>query len=240
MVAPKSIFGLFAIAAGGFLNSAVSTPSISQSSEPLPSAVMVSPPKTPASPDPADAAMQNRAKAAVLTAIRTDLNDQNSSLRMSEFRFDPASGETVEGNSRGMLLFDGTSSIPVVATVVYDTSEARVEHVSYSIAGKAGTSNTGPISRAVRDRIADVIGSRLVLEFSQQAVDFSLLNVRSVANGHERLLIDGDGITRFQGEGAAYTRFVAVADKSSGRIISITYDLQQQIGSSSEPVASLN
>ena len=240
MFTTKSIFGIFAIAAGGFLNATVSSPALSVPNHFVAPAVQSTQAISDSAVDPVEA-MQTESKRAVLAAIRTDLHDQTSSLQLSEFRFDPASSETIEGNSRGMLMFDGASSIPVVATVIYDVTQARVDHVSYSIAGKSATSNTGPVAKELRERIADVIGSRLVLEFSQQAVDFSLLNVRSVADGKQRLLINGDGVTRFSGEGAAYTRFVAVADKSSGQVISIKYDLQQEIGTStSDPLASAN
>ena len=228
MLTTKSLYGLFAIAAGGFLNSAMSQtglPIAVQPQAPV-SAIVVQRQATSA---PAQDAMQTASNKAVFAALRTDLGDGAIKLQLSEFRFDPVSSQSLEGKSRGSLLFDGATSVPIVATVIYDLPLSRVDNVTYSIDGTTPSSSLQPVVGALRERIADVIGSRLVMEFSQQPVDFSLLNVRSIANGPARLLIDGDGITRFPGEGAAYTRFVAVADKSSGRVVAIKYDLSREM-----------
>jgi hypothetical protein len=226
MFTTKSLFGLVVIAAGGFLNNAVNpTTAAAVSATNAVSSVSpgVSPKPVPGNP------VQATAQHAVLAAIQTDFHDQSSQLRLSEFRFAPASSETLEGVSQGRLLFDGASSVPIVAKVVYDVAHEQIERVDYSLPERSSATNKASIDNALRSRIADVIGSRLVMEFAQQPVDFSLTNVRSVADGRDRLLIDGDGVTHFGGEGDAYTRFVAVADKFSGRVVAIKYDLLNEM-----------
>lgn len=239
MFTTKTLFGLLAIAAGGIVNNTVNQPFQSPPVDAEPS-LSAAQPDVDRSRVRGDDGMQSAARSAVLAAIRTDLHDNNSSLRLSEFRFDAASSETVEGNSRGQFVFDGASSIPIVATVLYDVPKATIESVRYSLAEKPAAADAGQVGPAMRQRISDVIGSRLVMEFSQQPVDFSLLNVRSIASGPARLLVDGDGVTRFAGEGAAYTRFFAVAEKSTGRIVSIKYDLQQDQENGANSLAKSN
>ena len=230
MFTTKSLFGLVVIAAGGFLNNAVNpmTTSATAAAVSVPTAATPVPPAVTPTAMPRDA-IQATSEHAVLAAIRTDFHDHSSRLELSEFRFDPASSETLEGVSRGRLLFDGATSVPIVAKVVYDVAHEQIDHVDYSLAETPSATNKTSIDNALRNRIADVIGARLIMEFAQQPVDFSLKNVRTVADGHDRLLIEGDGVTHFGGEGDAYTRFVAVADKFTGRVMAIKYDLLNEV-----------
>lgn len=43
------------------------------------------------------------------------------------------------------------------------------------------------------------------------------------------MVVTGDGITGFPGEGAAYTKFVATVDKFTGDIVNVEYELLQEV-----------
>jgi hypothetical protein len=73
------------------------------------------------------------------------------------------------------------------------------------------------LDAATQRRIADRIGSRLVVEFAGQPVDFALRRVEHLAAGREKLLVSGEGIADFGAEGSARTRFVATADRAVGK-----------------------
>jgi len=229
MFTTKLCLGLVAIAAGGFLDAGMGqpeSPSLNQS------AAIAAPTRveaTEAWPIPDAAALQSASGRAVLAEVRHDLRDNSAKLRLSDFRFDRVSSQSVEGTGHGLVLFDESSSIPIVATAVYDLSLSKIERVSYQVAGSERQPGAELLGKKLRDRIADLIGSRLVLEFSQQPVDFSLLEINRISAGQERIVIGGNGITRFPGEGAAFTRFTAVADKSSGRILTVKYELLQEM-----------
>lgn len=229
MLMTKSWLALCAIAAGGFLNASFSQPGLPHARA-FPSPVdsrqsgLMNQPSAPTADD-----MQKASETALIAEIRHDLRDNTAKLRLSEFRFDQASNRSLEGKSQGLVLFDQTSAIPISATVIYDLPSARIEQVCYEVNEPAQQEGTATLGKQMRAHIADLIGSRLVLEFSQQPVDFSLLGIDNISRGRDRIVISGNGITRFPGEGAAYTRFIAVADKFSGRILTLKYDLQQEI-----------
>jgi hypothetical protein len=49
--------------------------------------------------------------------------------------------------------------------------------------------------------------------------------VDRVDSGRRRMVVTGSGITRFDGEGAAFTRFTASLDKFDGRVLNVDYEL---------------
>lgn len=218
----KSVLTLFAIAAGGFIHAGSASPG------PIPAPV-ASPYSAALDPTPNARLMQSASEAALLAEIRRDLDDGQASLRLSQLKFDRASGRGMQGKAKGFVLFDAVTAIPIEVTVGYDLAQARVENVDYVVTGAAVPSTRGTLGEKLRQRIADRIGTRLVLEFSQQPVDFSLLDIEQVASSRNRMLVTGNGITRFPGEGAAYTRFVATADKFSGQVLSVQYELMQEV-----------
>lgn len=230
MLATKSLLAVFAIAAGGFLNAGMSAPT--------PSLDVSEPVRSHAGPlqaadVPTDSLMQRAAERALLAQIRQDLGDQEARLRLSALHFTRASGRSMEGLGRGVLSFDSDAPVPVEVTVTYDLVDARVEQAAYLVSDTSRADSGPVLDPLLRQRIADRIGARLVIEFAQQPVDFALGRIDHLAGGSNRLLISGEGLTRFAGEGSAATRFVATADRRSGRILTIQYELGQQLGDES-------
>jgi len=178
---------------------------------------------------PSRAALQDAAEQALLAQIRKDLRDSEARIRLSRLRFERNGNSSIEGRGDGVILFDTGGSIPIDVVAVYDLLDARMTQANYLVAGPVYSLNGEALAQALRDNIADSIGARLVLEFAQQPVDFSLGEITHLASGRNRLMISGHGVTRFPGEGAAYTRFVATADRVSGRVLSISYELLQQV-----------
>lgn len=229
MFTTKSWLGLFAIAAGGFLNAGVRQPESPAIDSPAAIAAPARVGALEAWPMPDAAALQAASGRAVLAEIRHDLKDDSAKLRLADFHFDRVSSRSVEGTGHGLVLFDQSTSIPIVATAVYDLPQSRIERITYRVADSSQRAGAGLLGKELRDHIADLIGSRLVLEFSQQPVDFSLLEINSVSKGRDRAVISGSGVTRFAGEGSAFTRFTAVADRFSGRILNVKYELLQEM-----------
>lgn len=224
MFAAKTSLTLFAIAACGLLctscgESYAAPTAIAQRSTLLSSDQVV----------PAGAVLQGAAEKLLLGQVRRDLEAPEARIRLSSLHFVRVSGRSLEGRGDGILQFDGPGTIPIEVIVTYDLSEQKMERADYLVAAGAESLNDELLGKSLRDNISDSIGSRLVLEFSQQPVDFSLDKITHLSSGRNRLMISGNGITRFPGEGAAYTRFVATADRISGRVISISYELLQQV-----------
>lgn len=218
MFEAKQIAALVAIAAGGFLNAGIGAQfSSSAAADPAPQVVREL---------PADAVMQRAAEQALLAQLRADLGDPGASLRLSALRFERASGRTVEGRGEAQAYFDGGASVPLEVTIGYDLPTQTVEQAAYLVSGPAPTLS---LDETTRSRIADRIGSRLVIEFAGQPVDFALSRVEHLAAGRDRMLVSGEGIASFAGEGAAKTRFVATAERASGKLLTLQYELGEQV-----------
>ena len=110
--------------------------------------------------------------------------------------------------------------------MLWDEPTQRVEQAAWLVTGPAPRA---PLDDATRRAIADRIGSRLVLEFAGQPVDFALRRVEHLAAGRGRLLVSGEGIADFGAEGAARTRFVATAERGSGKLLTLQYELGEQL-----------
>lgn len=232
----KSALALLAIAAGGLLNAGNGKVPASAAS-----VVRSQVSDAAASPLPELRILQKASERAVLQQVRQDLQDPDSTLRLSALRFRRDSGRSVAGTGEGVVVFNGVGELPITVKVDYDMADSRVEQVTYRVTGAARQSRAQLLGQQMRNAIADRIGARLVLEFSQQPVDFSLLDINQLASGRNRVMISGNGVTRFPGEGAAFTTFVATADKFTGKILTVQYELLQELEqASSSALASAN
>jgi hypothetical protein len=239
MFTAKSAFTLFAIAAGGFINTGNGLATAPSAAAPghsaSPAAVLQ------VGPQAEDAGMRRAAESALLAAVRHDLDDSQARVRLTTLEFQPSSGRSMDGHGKGFVLFDAVTAIPIEVNVSYDLDQQRVETSDYHVTGNAVATPRAQLGSKLRQRIADRIGARLVLEFSQQPVDFSLLEINQVASSRNRMVVSGNGITRFPGEGAAYTRFVATADKFSGEVLNVKYELLQEMDEAeATPIASID
>ena len=223
MFEARQLAALFAIAAGGVLNAGIgaqfegfaltaSAPALAEASQ-----------------SPADTAaqrMQAAAHTALLAQLRADLGDPSATLQLSPLAFVQADGRSLEGRGQALASFDGSDPLPLDVSVVWDLPTQAVEQAAWLVSGPA-TKTT--LNSAMRHGIADRIGSRLVMEFAGQPVDFALRRVEHLAAGRERLLVSGEGIADFGSEGAARTRFVATADRASGKLLTLQYELGEQL-----------
>ena len=226
MIDARQFAALFAIFAGGVLNAGIGAQYSSLSSAQA-AASPSGQASTSASREAGSGAELQRASAQALRAqLRADLGDPAAELQLSALHFERASGRSVEGRGRAVALFDGSAPIPLEVSVVWDLPTGRVEQAAYLVAGDA----TGTrLDAATQKRIADRIGSRLVVEFAGQPVDFALHRVEHLAAGREKLLVSGEGVADFGAEGAARTRFVATADRASGKLLTLQYELGEQL-----------
>jgi hypothetical protein len=215
MFEARQLGALIAIAAGGVLNAGLGAQFETASPETRPVAAA-------RAEDPVQAA----ARAAMLAQLRADLGDASATLDMAPLSFSRSSGRSLEGRGTAFVRFDGSAPLPLDVSVVWDLPTQRVEQASWLVAGPAAGE---AIDAATRRRIADRIGARLVLEFAGQPVDFALSRVEHMAAGRGRLLVSGEGVTDFGSEGAARTRFVATAERGSGKLLTLQYELGEQL-----------
>lgn len=225
MFEARELAALFAIAAGGFINAGIGA----QVASPVvttPAVTDMAAGTARAAELPGDPQLQFAAERALLAQLRADLGDPGVGLRLSALRFQRESGRTVEGRGEALARFDGGAPVALEVSIAYDLPTQQVEQASYLVSGAAPALR---IDAAMRRRIADRIGARLVVEFAGQPVDFALQRIEHLAAGRERLLVSGEGIARFAGEGAARTRFLATAERGTGKLLTLQYEVGEQV-----------
>jgi len=226
MIEARQLAALFAIGAGGVLNAGLGA-QIDALATPAPTPI-VAQSLAPARADAtAQQDLQRAASEALLAQLRSDLGDPTASLQVSPLKFARDSGRSLEGRGTALASFDGSEPVRLEVSVVYDEPTQRMEQASWLVTGPAPQQAT--LDARTKRRIADRIGSRLVLEFAGQPVDFSLARVEHLAAGRERLLVSGEGIADFGSEGAARARFVATAERASGKLLTLQYELGEQL-----------
>jgi hypothetical protein len=222
MIDARQLAALAAIAAGGFLNAGLDLRVASARAA------------EPSRPDvehrvdatPAQAELHAQAQAALLAQLRADLGDPQARLELRSLSMQRSSGRTIEGRGRALAYFDGSAPVPLDVSIAWDLPTQRIEQASYLLAGPA---EAVALDATMRERIADRIGARLVVEFAGQPVDFALSRVEHLAAGRDRMLVAGEGIASFGAEGDARTRFLATAERSSGKLLTLQYELGEQL-----------
>lgn len=224
IIQAKQMAALFAIGVGGVLNAGLGAQfdAIAAPSPVLARAVAAPDRVDPMRVDP----MQVAASAALLAQLRSDLGDPKATLQVSTLQFSRDSGRSLEGRGTALASFDGSEPVLLEVSVIWDEPTQRVEQASWLVSGPAPQT---ALDATTKHRIADRIGSRLVLEFAGQPVDFSLQRVEHLAAGREKLLVSGEGVADFGDEGAARTRFVATAERASGKLLTLQYELGEQV-----------
>jgi len=223
MIEPRQLAALFAIAAGGVLNAGLGA-QFGAIASPTPSPMLA---RDVAAAVPKADPVQQAASAALLAQVRADLGDPTATLQLdAPLRFERDSGRSLQGRGTALASFDHSDPVRLEVSVVWDLPTQRVEQAAWLVTGPAPQA---PIDAAMKDRIADRIGSRLVLEFAGQPVDFALDRVEHLAAGRERLLVSGEGTANFGAEGAARARFVATAERASGKLLTLQYELGEQL-----------
>ena len=223
MIEARQFAALFAIAAGGVLNAGIGA-QYGALAAPAPSPMLA---QAVAQSTPAEDPVQRAAREALLAQVRADLGDPGASLRLdAPLKFERDSGRSLQGRGTALAIFDHSDPVRLEVSVSWDLPTQRIEQAAWLVTGPAAQAS---IDAAMKQRIADRIGSRLVLEFAGQPVDFALDRVEHLAAGRERLLVSGEGTADFGAEGAARARFVATAERTSGKLLTLQYELGEQL-----------
>ena len=225
MIDARQIAALFAIAAGGVLNAGIGA-QFDAHAAPVPSPQLASQLAQPAESSPRAPSLQEAAEQALLAQVRSDLDDPGATVQLAPLRFARGTGRSLEGRGEALASFDRGEPVRLEISIVWDEPTQSVEQVSWLVTGPAPALQ---LDAAMRERIADRIGARLVLEFAGQPVDFALRRVEHLAAGRERVLVSGEGIADFGAEGAARTRFVATAERASGKLVTLQYEIGEQL-----------
>lgn len=220
--------------AGGDAGSMVATSSIAPAAAAF----------APAVPNSASMGQIRAAVASALRArVRADLHDDSLSVDVTGLLLRRDGANLVSVDGQALVSLGAGGMLPVRVEADWNAAERRIDRLDYAVTGAAtaqpplhaanAAANAVPgaarIGTMLHAAIEDRVGAGIGREFAAQHPSFQLVAVDSVASGRYRMVVAGTGITRFPGEGAAFTRFSASIGKFDGRVLHVDYELLQQL-----------
>jgi len=170
-------------------------------------------------------AIDDATAAALIGAISSQFGERAVQVRLGEVRATSAGIVQRDLHGTGQLqLGRDPVWIPFRFRALYDTEQASVGSPTLTL-GEGTPSHVLARNDAVAKALADEVGRRLHREFTQQATDIRLDDVRSAPAGAGYLRLEANGTALFGGDGRAATRIRALYDPRNGDWLQLNYDL---------------
>ena len=170
-------------------------------------------------------AIDDATAAALIGAISSQFGERAVQVRLGEVRATSAGIVQRDLHGTGQLqLGRDPVWIPFRFRALYDTEQASVGSPTLTL-GEGTPSHVLARNDAVAQALADEVGRRLHREFTQQATDIRLDDVRSAPAGAGYLRLEANGTALFGGDGRAATRIRALYDPRNGDWLQLNYDL---------------
>ena len=167
-------------------------------------------------------AINDATAAAVIGALETRFAGQGVQFRLGAVRSERVSlrGMALHGNGK-IRVGKATDWLPITFDALYDSTTQVVESPALLL----GTSTTASSAQALplQGLQADV-GRRLKAEFPSQSVAFDLEHTSIVGGDGRRVIVNANGMARFDREDAAPVQVQAIYDRVSNRWIDASYE----------------
>ena len=161
--------------------------------------------------------------AALIGALQTRFDGQPVELKLGDVRSERVSLRDVALNGEASIRFNGAQAwLPIRFQALYDTSAQTVESPNITLGAslaQARSASALPLARLQAQLDAAMGG-----EFLSQDVDFRIGQARIVGDDGGRLVVQADGIARFDDSEQAPVAVRALYDTRSGRWIDAQYD----------------
>lgn len=163
--------------------------------------------------------------AALIGAISSQFGERSVQVRLAQVQATPAGIIQRDLHGTGQLRIGRDPSwIPFRFRALYDTEQASVGSPELTL-GDGGASHRLARDSAVARALAHEVGRRLRQEFTQQATDLRLDDVRSMPAGAGYLRLEANGIALFGGASRTATRILALYDPHNDAWLQVDYDL---------------
>lgn len=162
--------------------------------------------------------------AALIGALQSRFDGYNVQLRLGDMRSERVSLRDIALNGEAsMRLGDKDAWLPIRFEALYDTSEQTVLSPNIVLGATLASAQSAenlPLRglQAQVDRAMDA-------EYVSNRVDFALADARVVADDGVRLVVQGDGVARFDGEETVTVTLQALYDRNSKRWLDPQYAL---------------
>lgn len=168
-------------------------------------------------------AINDAAAAAVIGALQTRFDGQSVQFRLNQILSDRVSLRDIALHGSGEIRFDASQSwLPISFDALYDTDIQTVQSPSITLGAQQLAQQDGTLPL---DGLQKRVGKAMASEFSSQQVTFDLQQASVIGGDGQRIVVEGNGIAKFDGEGREDVTVQAVYDRRSGRWIDATYDL---------------
>ena len=165
--------------------------------------------------------LHDAAGAAVVASLRTQFEGRDVEFELSNLEADRVSLRDTALDGTGRIRIEGSGGwLPVHFQALYDSATGTVLSPAITLDRNPSVPPDAPtagLDRAVADALDE--------EFASQDVAFELGSAWRTGGSERFAVVDGQGVARFEGEGAAEVRLQAVYDLVDERWIHVGYAL---------------
>lgn len=162
--------------------------------------------------------------AALIGALQSRFDGYDVQVRLGDVKTARVSIRDMSLHGEGsMRLGNNQSWLPIRFDALYDTTEQTVLSPNIVLGASLATAQSAdslPL-KALQAKVDQAMGE----EYASNQVDFSLADARVVGDDGVRLVVQGDGVARFDGEERLPVTLQAVYDRSSKRWVDQQYAL---------------
>ena len=161
--------------------------------------------------------------AALIGALQTRFDGQPVELRLGDVASERVSLRDVALNGEASIRFNGAQAwLPISFQALYDTSEQVVESPNITLGASLAQARSA--SRLPLDTLQQQLDTAMGDEFLSQDVDLHIGQARIVGDDGGRLVVQADGMAKFDATEQAPVAIRALFDTRSGRWIDAQYD----------------
>lgn len=161
--------------------------------------------------------------AALIGALQARFHGQSVELQLGQVRSERVSLRGIALDGEAGIRFSGTQEwLPVRFQALYDTSAQVVESPNITLG--ASLAQARPAGKLPLAALQAQVDAAMGAEFLSQDVDLRLGDARIVGDDGGRLVVEADGIARFDRSEQASVTVRALYDTRSGRWIDAQYD----------------
>lgn len=162
--------------------------------------------------------------AALIGALQSRFEGYDVQLRLGDVRSERVSLRDLALHGEASLrLGNGDTWLPIRFDALYDTTEQAV--LSPNIVLGATLASARPADRLPLKGLQAQVDRAMDADYLSNQVDFSLADARVVGDDGVRLVVQGDGVARFDGEERVPVTLQALYDRESGRWLDPQYAL---------------
>ncbi len=167
-------------------------------------------------------AINDATAAAVIGALDSRFDGQSVQFRLGEVLSERASLRDIALHGRGEIRFDGAGEwLPIRFDALYDTDTQSVQSPSITLGAQYNARKDGSLPLG---GLQVKVGKALSAEFESQQVSFDLQQASVIGGDGQRIVVEGNGIATFDGEGREAVTIQAIYDRGTGRWIDASYE----------------